>query len=533
MAGKIFINYRRGDDPGYTGRLFDWLQDVFDRQQLFMDVDNIAPGLDFVRELDERVGECDVMLAVIGKNWIDARDATGARRLDDPNDFVRIEIASALSQGKRVIPVLVGEAQMPRLDELPDTLKPLARRNAVRLTHERFSADIQGLVKALQQTLGQTQTPPAWPIRVPSEAKEQSSASAASQVRAGMTPGMIATLTASAMGVVVVLAGAIVYLVAIKRPIPETERSQIVSQASPSPSHDPSAETLAALPTPQPAAAPGQPSQQVIQPTAASAPTQESRLTESSGPLRLELVTQCDRLAGDPEDRQSPPGAGGIFNLHNIDVVQALKACNEAVRQYPNVARFAYQAGRIAIAQEDFKFARQMFEKAIGMGSTIAVNALGTTYLFAPDPDKDYTRALQLFQRSAAEDEPSAMTSIGLVYLNGYGVPKDSTQARQWFEKAAAAGNVFAMVNLGLLYEYGSGVPKDYAQAAQWFEKAVAAGDSRAMVNLGSLYEKDDIKDYAQARQWYEKAVATGETSALTRTYLKIADRARSAINVG
>lgn len=153
MAGKIFINYRRGDDPGHTGRLFDRLQDVFPPQQLFLDVDNIAPGLDFVRVLNERIAECDVVLAVIGKNWIDARDAAGSRRLDDPDDFVRIEIASALNQGKRVIPVLVGEAQMPRLEELPEALQPLARRNAVRLTHERFRADTQGLIKALQQSL--------------------------------------------------------------------------------------------------------------------------------------------------------------------------------------------------------------------------------------------------------------------------------------------------------------------------------------------------------------------------------------------
>ncbi len=111
MAGKIFINYRRGDDAGYSGRLFDRLQEVFEPQRLFMDVDNIAPGLDFVRVLNERIAECDVMLAVIGKHWLDARHASGARRLDDPRDLVRVEIASALNQGKRVIPVLVGDAK--------------------------------------------------------------------------------------------------------------------------------------------------------------------------------------------------------------------------------------------------------------------------------------------------------------------------------------------------------------------------------------------------------------------------------------
>jgi hypothetical protein len=153
VAGKIFINYRRGDDPGFTGRLFDRLQEAFEPERLFMDVDNIAAGLDFVRVLEEQVAQCDVLLAVIGKGWIEASDTTGARRLGSSDDFVRIEIESALKQDKRVIPVLVGEARMPRPEELPETMRPLTRRNAVRLTHERFRADAQGLIKALQQAL--------------------------------------------------------------------------------------------------------------------------------------------------------------------------------------------------------------------------------------------------------------------------------------------------------------------------------------------------------------------------------------------
>lgn len=153
MTGKIFINYRRGDDPGNTGRLFDRLQEAFQAEQLFMDVDSIAPGLDFVQVLEEQVAQCDVLLAVIGKGWIDARDAAGARYIDNPQDFVRIELESALRQGKRVIPVLMHEARLPRSDELPEAIRPLARRNAVRLTHERFRSDVQALIKALQQIL--------------------------------------------------------------------------------------------------------------------------------------------------------------------------------------------------------------------------------------------------------------------------------------------------------------------------------------------------------------------------------------------
>ena len=153
VAGKIFINYRRGDDAGFAQALFAHLMQVFSPDQLFMDVDNIEPGLDFVRVLDEQVAKSDVLITVIGKGWIDARDEAGSRRLDNPNDFVRIEIESALNQDKRVIPVLVGQAQMPRPEQLPETMKSLARRNAVRLTHERFRSDTQALIAALQRAL--------------------------------------------------------------------------------------------------------------------------------------------------------------------------------------------------------------------------------------------------------------------------------------------------------------------------------------------------------------------------------------------
>src|SRR6201999_1836740 len=149
MAGKIFINYRRGDDPGFTQALLGHLERSFSPDQLFIDVDGIEPGLDFTRVVADQVAKCDVVLTVIGKGWIDARDEKNARRLDNPGDFVRIEIASALEQNKRVIPVWVGNASMPHWAELPDAIKPLALRQAMRLTNDRFRADAEGLIKAL------------------------------------------------------------------------------------------------------------------------------------------------------------------------------------------------------------------------------------------------------------------------------------------------------------------------------------------------------------------------------------------------
>lgn len=154
MAGRIFVNYRRGDDPGYTQALYQKLETEFGRDALFMDVEGyIKAGDDFVHVLESQVDQSDVLLVVIGPRWIDAKSEDGLRRLDNPDDFVRIEIVSALEREKRVIPVLVNNAAMPRSDELPEPLKPLARRNARRLTIDRFAADCAGLVKDLRTLL--------------------------------------------------------------------------------------------------------------------------------------------------------------------------------------------------------------------------------------------------------------------------------------------------------------------------------------------------------------------------------------------
>jgi hypothetical protein len=150
MAGKIFINYRRGDDPGFTQALYMRLEEDFPSDDLFMDIEgHIKPGDDFVTVLNAQVGSADVVLAVIGPRWAELL----ATRASDQDDFVAIEIKAALDQNKRVIPVLVGGASMPRADLLPPSIRALARRNAVGLRPERFKADCQGLMTALKEQL--------------------------------------------------------------------------------------------------------------------------------------------------------------------------------------------------------------------------------------------------------------------------------------------------------------------------------------------------------------------------------------------
>jgi hypothetical protein len=151
---RIFISYRRKDSAGYAGRLYDRLQDHFGEDLIFMDVDNIPPGEDFVEVLENAVSSCSAVVAVIGSEWLSATDVkTGLRRLDNPNDFVRIELAAALANNIRVIPVLVDGADMPSEVELPDVLKRLARRNALEVRHESFNGDSAKLISALEQIM--------------------------------------------------------------------------------------------------------------------------------------------------------------------------------------------------------------------------------------------------------------------------------------------------------------------------------------------------------------------------------------------
>jgi hypothetical protein len=118
-----------------------------------MDVSAIEPGRDFRKAIDQSVTTCSVLLAVIGQEWLEVRDSLGGRRLDDENDFVRIELASALRRDIPVVPVLVRGAKMPHAEQLPDDLKELAYRNAVELTHARWKSDVQVLLGALQPYL--------------------------------------------------------------------------------------------------------------------------------------------------------------------------------------------------------------------------------------------------------------------------------------------------------------------------------------------------------------------------------------------
>jgi hypothetical protein len=146
---KLFISYRRDDSQHQADRLHLALQRAIPKKNIFIDIDGIPAGVDFLKNISDQVGQCDILIALIGPEWLQATDAQGRRRLDNPEDFVRVEIATALNRGITVAPVLLDDARMPQADELPPDMAGLTRRNAVEVRRTSFDADTQRLIRKL------------------------------------------------------------------------------------------------------------------------------------------------------------------------------------------------------------------------------------------------------------------------------------------------------------------------------------------------------------------------------------------------
>lgn len=158
---SVFISYRRGDSAGHTGRLYDSLSATFGHDAVFMDIDAIDPGVNFARRIHEALTACTVVLVVMGPGWSDASSDDGARRLDDPQDYLRMEITAALQRDDvRVIPVLVAKADVPSREQLPEPLQPLVMRQAIELSDRRWSYDVARLQSVIRRVMA---GPPAAP----------------------------------------------------------------------------------------------------------------------------------------------------------------------------------------------------------------------------------------------------------------------------------------------------------------------------------------------------------------------------------
>lgn len=193
--GMIFVSYRREDAAGEARALFSSLAEQLGAGSAFMDVDNIALGRDFREALHERLNDCDVLLALVGKGWLESKNRQGKPRLEDSNDFVRLEILAALKRNIPVTPVLVQDAEMPSADQLPEELRDFAYRNAFELSHARWESDVREMVRRLglvRQAPAALPAPAAVPVVVPAATASASGAArpaAGGDHRPGMSPG--------------------------------------------------------------------------------------------------------------------------------------------------------------------------------------------------------------------------------------------------------------------------------------------------------------------------------------------------------
>jgi len=147
---RVFVSYRREDASGHAGRLYDALAEKFGDENVFMDVDTIQVGADFTEAITSAVSSCDALIALIGRDWATVTDETGRRRIDDPDDFVRLELETALERDVAVIPACVRGASFPEESELPASLAPLARRQGTDLRDTAWRDDVRRLIARLE-----------------------------------------------------------------------------------------------------------------------------------------------------------------------------------------------------------------------------------------------------------------------------------------------------------------------------------------------------------------------------------------------
>ena len=159
VSKRVFISYRRDDTASAAGRLYDRMSQVLGKTNVFFDVSTIGGGADFIREIATQIGASNVALIFIGDKWMGMAQSTGKGRLWDSNDHVRAEVHAALCRSMLVLPILVGGARMPKLEELPEDIGAITTRNALPLRHESFDDDVENIVTAV---LGKSARKRAW-----------------------------------------------------------------------------------------------------------------------------------------------------------------------------------------------------------------------------------------------------------------------------------------------------------------------------------------------------------------------------------
>ncbi len=566
MSGGVFICYRREESAFAARAIHDRVVQRLERDNVFLDVDNIDLGVDWFNVLTDRVGACDALVAVIGRNWISA-EKDGLRRLDDPDDFVRIEIEAALKRGVRVIPVLVDGAAMPKASELPDSLKGLARRQGTEVSPARFEADVEKLTHALGSILEERRARDAVEAerRADEErrAKEAIDAERAAREeikkrdateKAERERSLASARTAGARGAIEERPTA----KAVGGERTPREKPEEVEKLEATGKADHDGERT------------GEPEREKRD--SAEKAEREWLRKEVAPAAQASLVPHPTR--GDPRDRPriwpvlaAVAGAALVltaallitqFRVRSDDQSNLLAAASgnpvasessiapsskPLAQPEPQVANAAAPAdtgntapeggqSSTATSQSDTGAANLAIPSKLLIGPT----AVLSTALNQSSPYNPYNPAPNVAAPSSADrDQLAAGCLPGLLSapdrirscqsaLEIYPVdPRLQFQlgsalaskgsygdALPWLRKAAENGYAPAQTGLGELYANGQGVKQDYAQARAWYMKAADQSDWQAEFKIGELYLNGwGVKqDLAKAMEWQQKAQA-------------------------
>jgi hypothetical protein len=402
MSGGVFICYRREETAFAARAIHDRVVQRLERDNVFLDVDNIDLGVDWFNVLTDRVGACDALVAVIGRNWVSSADKDSLRRLDDPDDFVRIEIEAALQRNVRVIPVLVDGAAMPKASELPESLKGLARRQGTVVSHAGFEADVEKLTHALASILEARRSREAAELEAAHRAdEERQTGEAAEADRIVREERGRAEATEAAR------------VEAKKAHKAEEERKKRAAA--------------------------------------------ETAIETGNNYVRVGDYAQAItwfRKAADQGDALAQRLIGYLYEEggHGVqqDYAQAMawhrKAADQGDATSQNWLGLLYSNGQGT--RQDYAQAMVWLRKAADQGDTLAQFNVGLLYQNGWGVKQDYSQAMAWFRKAADGGSVDAENNIGVLYLNGRGVNKNIDQAKIWLQRAADHGSPEAEENL-------------------------------------------------------------------------------------
>jgi len=243
-------------------------------------------------------------------------------------------------------------------------------------------------------------------------------------------------------------------------------------------------------------------------PVVLTAPT-NARPTDEA--LRRDLITDCDRLAAMPYDLGHPASLPGV-EVDQIKIAAASTACSDAMQRYPDVARFIFEAGRVALARKDYAEARRLYEQAMAAHYPMAPHNIGGLYEGGAGVPVNYAEAARWYRKSADVGEPIAMVDLAWLYETAHGVARNCPEAVRLYEAAVKVGAPAAMNNLALDYISGQCVARDYAEARRLLEQGVALNDAASMNSLGSMYNEAQggPRNTRLARDLFERSAALG-----------------------